>query len=157
MQDTPVPMTEVPGPPVVIPAGSPATALREEFESVVPPVHLPDPATVASPETIIRFAQAPLNGVFRDEDFTDELQDDSVYEVFLDPQWPELASFQVSPEPAVQTYLLQSAPPDLLAAACEYEQPTGPVTQIVTVEEGILRKTEGVWQVEQKALVQFEG
>ena len=155
--DTPVPMTEIAGPPVVIPVGSPATALREDFESVVPPVHLPDSAPVASPETIIRYAKAPLSGVFRDEDFTDELQDDSVYEVFLDPQWPELASFQVSPEPAIQTYLLQSAPPDLLAAACEYEQPTGPVSQILTVEEGILRRVEGVWQVEQKAVVQFEG
>ncbi|MDF7814482.1 hypothetical protein [Hymenobacter sp. YC55] len=157
IQDTPIPMTEVAGPPVVIPVGSPATALREDFESVVPPVHLPDSGTVASPETIIRFGKAPLSGVFRDEDFTDELQDDTVYEIFLDPQWPELASFQVSPEPAVQTYLLQSAPPDLLAAACEYEQPTGPVAQIITLEEGILRRVEGVWQVEQKAVVQFEG
>ena len=155
--DTPLPMTEVAGPPVVIPVGSPATALREDFESVVPPVHLPEPAPVASAETIIRYAKAPSSGVFRDEDFVDELQDDSVYEVFLDPQWPELASFQVSPEPTVQMYLLQSAPPDLLAAACEYEQPTGPVSQIITLEEGILRRVEGVWQVEQKAVVQFEG
>ncbi|WP_375435911.1 hypothetical protein [uncultured Hymenobacter sp.] len=155
--ETPVPMTEVPGPPAVIPVGSPATALREDFESVVPPVHLPDSAAATPSETVVRYGKASLNGVFRDEDFTEELQDDSVYEVFLDPQWPELASFQVSPEPAVQTYLLQNAPPDLLAVACEYEQPTGPVTQIITVEEGILRKVEGVWQVEQKAVVQFEG
>ncbi|HEX8425919.1 hypothetical protein [Hymenobacter sp.] len=159
-QDTPVPMTEIAGPPVVIPVGSPATALREDFESIVPPVYLPEPAPTAPAEpaeTIIRYAKAPLDSVFRDEDFTDELQDDSVYEVFLDPQWPELASFQVSPVPTVQTYLLQSAPPDLLAAACDYEQPTGPVAQIRTLEEGILRRVEGVWQVEQKAVVQFEG
>ncbi|UOG75339.1 hypothetical protein MTX78_01785 [Hymenobacter tibetensis] len=156
IQDTPIPMTEVPGPPVVIPAGSPASALREDFESVVPAVQVPGPAEEPVAESFVRYSPAFRANTFQAEEFTEELQPDSVYEIYLDMQWPELATFQVSPAPSVQAYLLQDAPPDLLAAACEYEQPAGLVTQVITVEEGILRKVEGVWQVEQKALVQFE-
>ena len=167
--ETPAPLTEIPAPPVVLPLGSPATALREEFESVVPPTPVaesaPEPAEAPAPQpeealvsvTTMRYAKASANGTLNEADFTDELQPDSVYVIYQDSQWPALATFQVSMEPAVQTYLLQIAPPELLADACEYEPPTGPVSEILTLEEGVLRKVAGVWQVEQKAVVQFEG
>jgi hypothetical protein len=164
--EAPTPLTEIPAPPVVLPLGSPATALREEFESVVPPVPATEletePAAVQPEEPVVsmttmRYAKASVNGKLDEADFTDELQADSVYEIYQDSQWPALATFQVSMEPAVQTYLLQIAPPELLADACEYEAPTGPVSEILTLEEGVLRKVDGVWQVEQKAVVQFEG
>jgi hypothetical protein len=164
--EAPAPLTEIPAPPVVLPLGSPATALREEFESVVPPVpatELETEPAAAQPEepvvsvTTMRYAKASANGKLDEADFTDELLADSVYEIYQDSQWPALATFQVSMEPAVQTYLLQIAPPELLADACEYEPPTGPVSEILTLEEGVLRKVAGVWQVEQKAVVQFEG
>lgn len=161
------PLLEVPAPPAALPLGSPATALREEFESVVPPTPAagltPEPAITPPPEeapvsvTTMRYAKASVSGKLNEADFTDELQPDSVYEIYQDSQWPALATFQVSMEPDVQTYLLQIAPPELLADACEYEPPTGPVSEILTLEEGVLRKVAGVWQVEQKAVVQFEG
>lgn len=165
--EAPAPLTEIPASPVVLPLGSPATAPREEFDSVVPPTPTtelePEPVAAPQPEepvvsvTTMRYAKASANGKLNEADFTDDLQADSVYEIYQDSQWPALATFQVSMEPAVQTYLLQIAPPELLADACEYEPPTGPVSEILTLEEGVLRKVAGVWQVEQKAVVQFEG
>ncbi|MBC8085584.1 MAG: hypothetical protein H7Z21_20490 [Hymenobacter sp.] len=146
-----------PVPPVVPPAGSPVPAPPDDFNGMVPPVLLSEPMAASAAESVMRYGPAPAAGLFAADDLTAEHQPDSIYEIYLDPQWPELASFQVSGEPTVQAYLLETAPPDLLADSCEYEQPTGPVARIVTEEEGILRRVAGGWHVEQKAVVRFEG
>ncbi|TGD78412.1 hypothetical protein [Hymenobacter wooponensis] len=154
----PVPMTEVPSMPPVVPAGAPTASPRDEFESLVPPVQLPTPAAPAAPAAAVqqtRYVKVPVNGTFNEYDFSDEPQHDSIYEIHLDPQWPELATFSVTTNPAVHAYAIQSAQYSL-REACKYQQPSGPVTRIVTEEEGVLRKVAGNWQIEQKASIRFE-
>ncbi|TGE05371.1 hypothetical protein [Hymenobacter fodinae] len=159
--------TEVPVTPPVIPVGAPSASPRDEFESLVPPVQLPSPAASVAPaapaEPIAsaaavqqtRYVKVPVNGAFNEYDFSDEPQHDSIYEIHLDPQWPELATFSVTSNPAVHAYAIQSAQYSL-REACKYQQPTGPVTRIITEEEGVLRKVAGNWQIEQKAAIRFE-
>ncbi|MBX0292690.1 hypothetical protein K3G63_19755 [Hymenobacter sp. HSC-4F20] len=147
--------------PPVTPAGPPSASPREEFESLVPPVQLPTPPATpqaapnlaALPQT--RYVKVPVNGAFSEYDFSDEPQHDSIYEIYFDPQWPELATFSVTSNPAVHAYAIQSAQYSL-REACKYQQPAGPVTRIVTEEEGVLRKVGGSWQIEQKAAIRFE-
>ena len=50
---------------------------------------------VAKGELLTRYGPVPVNGMFHDADLMEKLQPDSIYELFLDPQWPELATFQV--------------------------------------------------------------
>lgn len=153
--------------PPVIPAGPPSASPRDEFESLVPPVQLPAPAApVAAPEVSAahapaaavqqtRYVKVPVNGAFSEYDFSDTPQHDSIYEIHLDPQWPELATFSVTSNQAVHAYAIQSAQYSL-REACKYQQPAGPVSRIVTEEEGVLRKIAGAWQIEQKAAIRFE-
>ncbi|QJX47046.1 hypothetical protein HMJ29_08900 [Hymenobacter taeanensis] len=161
----PVPMTEVAAVPPAVPAGPPAASPRDEFESLVPPVQLPTPAAPAAPASApvapaaaqqqTRYVKVPVNGTFNEYDLSDEPQHDSIYEIHLDPQWPELATFSVTSNPAVHAYAIQSAQYSL-REACKYQQPTSSVTRIVTEEEGVLRKVAGNWQIEQKAAIRFE-
>jgi hypothetical protein len=151
----PVPPTAAPAAPVSSPA-----APHEEFDSLIPPVQLPTapaaaPAVSAADLPRTRYVKVPVNGVFNEYDFSDEPQHDSIYEIHLDPQWPELATFSVTQNPAVHAYAIQSAQYSL-REACKYQQPAGPVTRIVTEEEGVLRKAAGAWQIEQKAAIRFE-
>ncbi|WP_139924830.1 hypothetical protein [Hymenobacter sp. DG01] len=130
---------------------------QEEFESLMPPVQLPTPAVAPNPanQPQTRYVKVPVNGAFSEYDFSEEPQHDSIYEIYLDPQWPELATFSVTSNPAVHAYAIQSAQYSL-REACKYQQPAGPVTRIVTEEEGVLRKVAGAWQIEQKAAIRFE-
>ncbi|WP_185817017.1 hypothetical protein [Hymenobacter metallilatus] len=158
----PVP-AEAPAPAPMPPAAAPvtsSTAPHEEFDNLISPVQLPtaSAATTAASATDqprTRYVKVPVNGVFNEYDFSDEPQHDSIYEIHLDPQWPELATFSVTQNPAVHAYAIQSAQYSL-REACKYQQPTGPVTRIVTEEEGVLRKAAGAWQIEQKAAIRFE-
>jgi hypothetical protein len=154
----PIPMTEVSSAPSVIPAGAPTASPRDEFESLVPPVQLPTPPAPVAPAAAVqqtRYVKVPVNGTFNEYDLSDEPQHDSIYEIHLDPQWPELATFSVTSNPAVHAYAIQSAQYSL-REACKYQQPTNPVTRIVTEEEGVLRRVAGNWQIEQKASIRFE-
>lgn len=169
--EAPRPLSEVPAPPAAIPAGSPTASPRDEFESLVPPVQLPQPEPAAAaaaepvpmaapvepagPAQYTRYVKVPVNGAFSEYDLSDEPQHDSIYEIHFDPQWPELATFNVTPNPAIHAYAIQSAQYSL-REACRYQQPSGPVTRIVTEEEGVLRKVAGNWQIEQKAAIRFE-
>ncbi|MBT2556399.1 hypothetical protein J7E24_01235 [Hymenobacter sp. ISL-91] len=162
--EAPASLSEVSASPAAIPAGSPTAAPRDEFESLVPPVQLPDPAPVTpAPEPtqpaaraqFTRYVKVPVNGAFSEYDLADEPQHDSIYELHFDPQWPELATFNVTPNSAIHAYAIQSAQYSL-REACRYQQPTEPVTRIVTEEEGVLRKVAGSWQIEQKAAIRFE-
>ncbi|RSK42807.1 hypothetical protein [Hymenobacter perfusus] len=145
--------------PTATPAAYSATS-PDEFDTLVPPVQLPPPS--AAPPAVpaadlprTRYVKVPVNGVFNEYDFSDEPQHDSIYEIHQDPQWPELATFSVTSNPAVHAYAIQSAQYSL-REACKYQQPVGPVTRIVTEEEGVLRKVAGAWQIEQKAAIRFE-
>ncbi len=141
--------------PVVLPSSEPAATSYDEFDSLVPPVQLPVPPVAAASQPRTRYVKVPVNGTFSEYDFSDEPQHDSIYEIHQDPQWPELATFSVTPNPAVHAYAIQSAQYSL-REACRYQQPAGPVTRIVTEEEGVLRKVAGSWQIEQKAAIRFE-
>ncbi|NVO84782.1 hypothetical protein [Hymenobacter terrestris] len=170
MAEVPASLSEVSAPPAAIPVGSPTATPRDEFESLVPPVQLPEPAPI-SPEPaqaftpapaqpaarvqFTRYVKVPVNGAFSEYDLSDEPQHDSIYELHFDPQWPELATFNVTPNSAIHAYAIQSAQYSL-REACRYQQPTEPVTRIVTEEEGVLRKVAGSWQIEQKAAIRFE-
>lgn len=134
-----------------------AASPREEFESLLPPVQLATPSAAPNPanQPQTRYVKVPVNGAFSEYDFSEEPQHDSIYEIYLDPQWPELATFSVTANPAVHAYAIQSAQYSL-REACKYQQPSGPVTRIVTEEEGVLRKVAGAWQIEQKAAIRFE-
>jgi hypothetical protein len=160
--EAPASMTETTPIPTAIPTGSPASALHDEFDSLVPPVQLPAPENqlVEGPATYVstaftRYVKVPVNGGFNVYDLSEEPQHDSIYEILLDTQFPDVGTFQVNPDPAVHAYALQSAQYSL-REACRYEQPTGPVSRIVTDEEGTLRKIGGVWQIESKADIHFE-
>lgn len=149
--------TELSAVPPLTPAGPPSASPRDEFESLVPPVQLPTPSVAPNPanQPQTRYVKVPVNGAFSEYDFSEEPQHDSIYEIYLDPQWPELATFSVTSTPAVHAYAIQSAQYSL-REACKYQQPAGPVTRIVTEEEGVLRKVAGAWQIEQKAAIRFE-
>lgn len=136
------------------PETAPAAA-QNDFESLLPPVQLPPAPQPAADQLRTRYVKVPVNGAFSEYDFSDEPQHDSIYEIYQDPQWPELATFSVTQNPAVHAYAIQSAQYSL-REACKYQQPTGPVTRIVTEEEGVLRKVAGSWQIEQKAAIRFE-
>ncbi|OUJ73795.1 hypothetical protein [Hymenobacter crusticola] len=160
--EAPASMSETSPVPPVIPAGSPASAPTEEFDSLVPPVQFPvsenqvtEEAGDALATDYTRYVKVPVNGGFNIYDLSEEPQHDSIYEIILDTQFPEVGIFQVNPDPAVHAYAIQSAQYSL-REACRYEQPTGPVSRIVTDEEGTLRKVGGVWQIESKALIHFE-
>ena len=170
MAEVPASLSEVLAPPAAIPVGSPTAVPRDEFESLVPPVQLPEPAPTAPnsepAEAVVpvepaaraqftRYVKVPVNGAFSEYDLSDEPQHDSIYELHFDPQWPELATFNVTPNPTIHAYAIQSAQYSL-REACRYQQPTEPVTRIVTEEEGELRKVAGNWQIEQKAAIRFE-
>ena len=154
---SPVPATPAPVQPMETPvASAPAPAAHDEFESLVPPVQLPaTPAVPAADQPRTRYVKVPVNGTFNEYDFSDEPQHDSIYEIHLDPQWPELATFSVTSNQAVHAYAIQSAQYSL-RESLKYQQPAGPVTRIVTEEEGVLRKVAGAWQIEQKAAIRFE-
>lgn len=141
--------------PAAIPAGSPAATLRDEFDSLVPPVHLPAPEPHPAPASPTRYVKVPVNSAFNEYDLSEEPQHDSIYEIRLSPEHPELATFRVTSNPAVHAYAIQSAQYSL-REACIYQQPTGPVTRIVNEKEGQLRKIGGAWQIEQKAAIRFE-
>lgn len=130
-------------------------AVQNDFESLLPPVQLPPAPQPAADQLRTRYVKVPVNGAFSEYDFSDEPQHDSIYEIYQDPQWPELATFSVTQNPAVHAYAIQSAQYSL-REACKYQQPVGPVTRIVTEEEGVLRKVAGSWQIEQKAAIRFE-
>ena len=119
-----------------------------------------DNQSAAEPEDALataytRYVKVPVNGGFNIYDLSEEPQHDSIYEIILDTQYPEVGIFQVNPDPMVHAYAIQSAQYSL-REACRYEQPTGPVSRIVTDEEGTLRKVGGVWHIESKALIHFE-
>jgi hypothetical protein len=147
--------------PPVIPAGPPSASPHDEFDSLVPPVQLPAPepayAPPATPAPVshVRYVKVPVNGAFNEYDLSDEAQHDSIYEIRLNPQQPETATFRVTQNPVVHAYAIQSAQYSL-REACSYQQPTGPVSRIVTEKEGVLRKVAGNWHIEQKAAIRFE-
>ncbi|MBO3271086.1 hypothetical protein [Hymenobacter defluvii] len=143
-----------------IPAGPPSASPRDEFDSLVPPVQLPAPesyASVAAAPASVRYvyAKVPVNGIFSEYDFLEEAQHDSIYEITLDSNKPDTATFQVNPDPSVHAYAIQSAQYSL-RDACRYPQPSGPVSYIINDEPGTLRKQGGAWHIEQKAVVHFE-
>jgi hypothetical protein len=151
-----------------VPAGSPATASREEFDSLVPPVQLPaadtwtevtqpapQPVVAEQPVASRLYAKVPVNGGFSEYDLQEQPQHDSIYEITLNPQRPDVATFRVNSNPQVHAYAIQSAQYSL-RDACRYQQPSTPASRIVTDEDGTLRKTNGAWQIEQKAAIHFE-
>ncbi|GAB3827829.1 hypothetical protein [Hymenobacter jeollabukensis] len=164
------PVMEVPAPPAAIPAGPPSAAAVEEFDSLVPPVQLPQPAPPApvpvapapvtphqpEPMPLGKFyVKVPVNGGFSDYDLHTVAQHDSIYEITPDPQRPDVASFRINPDPQVHPYAIQSAQYSL-REACRYQPPTGPAIRIITEEPGQLRKVGPAWQIEQKAAIRFE-
>ncbi|MBD2713762.1 hypothetical protein KBK19_01795 [Microvirga sp. STR05] len=152
----PEPPTEVPVAPPV-PASPPTASLHEDFNNLVPPVQLPAPEPYVTPTPMnhARYVKVPVNGAFNEYDLTDEPQHDSIYEIRLNPQQPETATFRVTSNSAVYAYAIQSAQYSL-REACVYQQPTGPVSRIVNEKDGVLRKVAGNWQIEQKAAIRFE-
>lgn len=164
----PVPMAEaqVAPPASVIPAGQPAAAPRDDFDTLVPPVQLPTPDnwSVAPPintpenqptQPTRYYVKVPVNGGFSEYDLQEQPQHDSIYEIKVDAQRPERATFRVTSNTAVHAYAIQSAQYSL-REACRYQQPSTPVSRIVTDEEGTLFKSNGAWQIEQKAAIHFE-
>ncbi|GAA3946882.1 hypothetical protein GCM10022406_30830 [Hymenobacter algoricola] len=153
--------------PPVLPVGSPARAPRDEFDSLIPPVQLPATnwaeataplppvAAPAAPMPTRYYVKVPVNGGFSDYDLQDQPQHDSIYEITPDPKVPERATFRVTSNSAVHAYAIQSAQYSL-REACAYQQPNGPVSRIVTDREGTLTKSNGAWQIEQKAAIRFE-
>ncbi|MCB2378711.1 hypothetical protein LGH70_14005 [Hymenobacter sp. BT635] len=161
-----VPMHETAPMPQPIPAGSPASAPRDDFDSLVPPVQLPGPETWETPAPVAPAAPAapvptryyvkvPVNGGFSEYDLQDQPQHDSIYEITTDAKVPERATFRVTSNSSVHAYAIQSAQYSL-REACAYQQPNGPVSRIVTDKEGTLVKSNGAWQIEQKAAIHFE-
>ncbi|WP_157547656.1 hypothetical protein [Hymenobacter sp. DG25A] len=153
--EPPTAITETPAPPVVTPAGPPAAASRDEFDSLVPPVTLPEPPRPVAPGPELRYVKVPVNGGFSEYDLSDQPQHDSIYQITLSPQNPDMATFRVNPNPAVHAYAIQSAQFSL-REACRYQQPAGPVSRIITDEDGTLRRVAGAWQIEHKAAIRFE-
>ncbi|MBC6608641.1 hypothetical protein H8B13_17575 [Hymenobacter sp. BT188] len=164
----PAPIAEAPVavPTPVIPVGPPAAASRDDFDSLVPPVQLPTPDnwSVAPPinkpenqpvQTSRYYVKVPVNGGFSEYDLQEQPQHDSIYEIKLDVQRPERATFRITSNTAVHAYAIQSAQYSL-REACRYQQPSTPVSRIVTDEEGTLFKSNGAWQIEQKAAIHFE-
>ncbi|QIL76730.1 hypothetical protein [Hymenobacter sp. HDW8] len=164
----PAPMAEasVAAPAPVIPAGPPAAAPRDDFDSLVPPVQLPTPDNwsvapqINKPEnqpvqTSRYYVKVPVNGGFSEYDLQEQPQHDSIYEIKVDAQRPERATFRITSNTAVHAYAIQSAQYSL-REACRYQQPSTPVSRIVTDEEGTLFKSNGAWQIEQKAAIHFE-
>jgi hypothetical protein len=162
-----VPMSETALTPQPIPSGSPASAPRDDFDSLVPPVQLPGPETWETPVPAAPVAPAPapmptryyvkvpVNGGFSEYDLQDQPQHDSIYEITPDPRVPERATFRVTSNTAVHAYAIQSAQYSL-REACAYQQPNGPVSRVVTDKDGTLIKSNGAWQIEQKAAIHFE-
>lgn len=163
----PAPMTEAHAAPpaAVIPAGPPAAAPRDDFDSLVSSVQLPAtdtwtaPPVTAKPQEQVAptryYVKVPVNGGFSDYDLQEQPQHDSIYEIKVDAQRPERATFRVTSNTAVHAYAIQSAQYSL-REACRYQQPSTPVSRIVTDEEGTLFKSNGAWQIEQKAAIHFE-
>ncbi|RAK64009.1 hypothetical protein [Hymenobacter edaphi] len=164
------PVSEVPAPSVAVPAGLPPAAAADEFDSLVPPVQLPQPVAPApvpaapapavphqpEPMPLGKFyVKVPVNGGFSDYDLHTVAQHDSIYEITPDPQRPDVASFRINPDPQVHPYAIQSAQYSL-REACRYQPPTGPAIRIITEEPGQLRKVGPAWQIEQKAAIRFE-
>ncbi|GAB2461969.1 hypothetical protein GCM10011375_13420 [Hymenobacter qilianensis] len=164
----PAPMAEaqVAPPAPVIPAGPPAAAPRDDFDSLVPPVQLPTPDNWSVAPLLNKpenqptqptryYVKVPVNGGFSEYDLQEQPQHDSIYEIKVDAQRPERATFRVTSNTAVHAYAIQSAQYSL-REACRYQQPSTPVSRIVTDEEGTLFKSNGAWQIEQKAAIHFE-
>ncbi|UOQ54424.1 hypothetical protein [Hymenobacter cellulosivorans] len=161
----PMPMQETAHTPQPIPSGSPASAPRDEFDSLVPPVQLPGPETWETPAPVAAapitpaptryYVKVPVNGGFSDYDLQDQPQHDSIYEITPDPKVPERATFRVTSNTSVHAYAIQSAQYSL-REACAYQQPNGPVSRIVTDKAGTLIKGNGAWQIELKAAIHFE-
>jgi hypothetical protein len=101
------------------------------------------------------YVKVPVNGVFSAYDLQEQPQHDSIYEITVNAKQPERATFRVTSNSAVHAYAIQSAQYSL-REACRYQQPSGPVSRIVTDEEGTLFKSNGNWQIEQKAAIHFE-
>jgi hypothetical protein len=99
--------------------------------------------------------KVPVNGGFSAYDLQEQPQHDSIYEITVNAKQPERATFRVTSNSAVHAYAIQSAQYSL-REACRYQQPSGPVSRIVTDEEGTLFKSNGNWQIEQKAAIHFE-
>ena len=164
---SPAPMAEaqVAPPAVVIPAGPPAAAPRDDFDSLVPSVQLPATDTYVAPPVANKpqeqpaptryYVKVPVNGGFSAYDLQEQPQHDSIYEITVNAKQPERATFRVTSNSAVHAYAIQSAQYSL-REACRYQQPSGPVSRIVTDEEGTLFKSNGAWQIEQKAAIHFE-
>ncbi|MCB2409325.1 hypothetical protein [Hymenobacter lucidus] len=168
----PVSLQEAAPLPPVVPAGPPASTPRDEFDSLIPPVQLPatdwsaataevppvpQPAVPqpAAPQPMRYYVKVPVNGGFSDYDLQDQPQHDSIYEITPDPRVPERATFRVTSNVGVHAYAIQSAQYSL-REACAYQQPSGPVSRIVTDKDGTLIKSNGAWQIEQKAAIHFE-
>ncbi|MCR5887837.1 hypothetical protein LRS06_08605 [Hymenobacter sp. J193] len=134
---------------------TPVTNDSDEFDSLVPPVQLPTPERPAAPGPALRYVKVPVNGGFSEYDLADQPQHDSIYQISLNPQNPDTATFRVNPNPAVHAYAIQSAQYSL-REACRYQQPSGSVSRIVTEEDGTLRRVGSAWQIEQKAAIRFE-
>ena len=151
MQPTEVPVV------LPVPAGPVPASLHEDFDNLAPPVQLPAPEPYVTPTPMnhARYVKVPVNGAFNEYDLTDEPQHDSIYEIRLNPQQPETATFRVTSNSAVHAYAIQSAQYSL-REACAYQPPTGPVSRIVNEKDGALRKVAGNWQIEQKAAIRFE-
>ncbi|TGE26372.1 hypothetical protein [Hymenobacter metallicola] len=160
-----VPMHETAPVPQPIPSGSPASAPRDDFDSLVPPVQLPGPETWETPAPVAAapaastptryYVKVPVNGGFSEYDLQEQPQHDSIYEITPDPRVPERATFRVTANTGVHAYAIQSAQYSL-REACAYQQPNGPVSRIVTDKDGTLIKSNGAWQIEQKAVIHFE-
>jgi len=149
--------TEVSTPLPIVPADPPPASSQDDFESLLPPVQLPAPEQYTTPAPIshVRYVKVPVNGAFSEYDLADEPQHDSIYEIRLNPQQPDTATFGVTQNPQVHAYAIQSAQYSL-REACLYQQPAGPVSRIVNEKDGLLRKIGGAWQIEQKAAIRFE-
>ncbi|UOQ73657.1 hypothetical protein [Hymenobacter cellulosilyticus] len=101
------------------------------------------------------YVKVPVNGGFSEYDLQDQPQHDSIYEIITDAKVPERATFRVTSNTGVHAYAIQSAQYSL-REACAYQQPNGPVSRIVTDKDGTLVKSNGAWQIEQKAAIHFE-
>jgi hypothetical protein len=105
---------------------------------------------------IYRYVGLPeADGTFSDNAFKSSPEKDSVFEIEMYEDVPNKAFFSLLPYPEIVKSALQH-PQEYLEPCCLYtDDPSGKNT-IILLEEGMLRKTDGKWQVYEKARVRFE-
>lgn len=136
-----------------------SNSFREAY-TASPQAQMPDESGSKLEEAeampIYRYVGLPsADGTFAEQAFTDNPKKDSVFEIEMYEDVPNKAFFSLLPYPEIVKSALQN-PKEYLDTCCLYtDDPSGKNT-IILLEEGMLRKQEGKWQVYEKARVRFE-